>query len=118
MIVLLALIGLLSAAWPLSQLGSEFMPELEEGDVLYMPTTLPGLSPAEAQLVREGFYGLGWNSDSAAQILAPLGQDPVLLAKTLGVAPFLAQKLAQLVSPNSWSRCLYLDWFCSSSKHY
>ena len=50
-IVLFALIGLLSAAWPLSQLGSEFMPELEEGDVLYMPTTLPGLSPAEALAV-------------------------------------------------------------------
>ncbi len=51
MIVLFALLGLLSAAWPLSQLGSEFMPELEEGDLLYMPTTLPGLSPAEAQAV-------------------------------------------------------------------
>ena len=50
-IVLFALLGLLSAALPLSQLGSEFMPELEEGDVLYMPTTLPGLSPAEAQAV-------------------------------------------------------------------
>ncbi len=50
-IVLIALLGLLSAALPLSQLGSEFMPELEEGDVLYMPTTLPGLSPAEAQAV-------------------------------------------------------------------
>ena len=51
MIVLFAFLGLLSAAWPLSQLGSEFMPELEEGDLLYMPTTLPGLSPAEAQAV-------------------------------------------------------------------
>lgn len=50
-VVLFALIGLLSAAWPLSQLGGEFMPELEEGDVLYMPTTLPGLSSAEAQAV-------------------------------------------------------------------
>ncbi len=50
-VVLFALIGLLSAAWPLSQLGNEFMPELEEGDVLYMPTTLPGLSPAQAQAV-------------------------------------------------------------------
>jgi Cu(I)/Ag(I) efflux system membrane protein CusA/SilA len=35
--------------WPAGRLGSEFMPELEEGDLLYMPTTLPGLSPAEAQ---------------------------------------------------------------------
>ena len=50
-IVLFALLGLLSALWPLSQLGSEFMPELEEGDVLYMPTTLPGLSPSQALAV-------------------------------------------------------------------
>jgi len=51
MILLFALLGLLSAMWPLSQLGSEFMPELEEGDVLYMPTTLPGLSPSQALAV-------------------------------------------------------------------
>lgn len=51
MIVLIALFGLLTAAWPISQMGSEFMPELEEGDLLYMPTTLPGLSPAEALAV-------------------------------------------------------------------
>ncbi|MBP8080890.1 MAG: efflux RND transporter permease subunit, partial [Arenimonas sp.] len=50
-IMLFALLGLLSALWPLSQLGSEFMPELEEGDVLYMPTTLPGLSPSQALAV-------------------------------------------------------------------
>ncbi|MBQ1782464.1 MAG: efflux RND transporter permease subunit [Gammaproteobacteria bacterium] len=43
-LVLLAL----TALYPLSQLGSEFMPELEEGDLLYMPTTLPGLSPQKA----------------------------------------------------------------------
>jgi len=50
-IVLFAMLGLVSALWPITQIGSEFMPELEEGDVLYMPTTLPGLSPGEAQAV-------------------------------------------------------------------
>jgi Cu(I)/Ag(I) efflux system membrane protein CusA/SilA len=35
---------LLATAWPLSRLGSEFMPELDEGDLMYMPTTLPGIS--------------------------------------------------------------------------
>ena len=34
--------------WPLSQLGGEFMPPLDEGDVLYMPTALPGLSVRKA----------------------------------------------------------------------
>jgi Cu(I)/Ag(I) efflux system membrane protein CusA/SilA len=43
-----ALLLLLSVAWPLAKLGSEFMPPLYEGDLLYMPTTLPGLSIDEA----------------------------------------------------------------------
>jgi Cu(I)/Ag(I) efflux system membrane protein CusA/SilA len=38
-----------SSLWPLSRLGSEFMPELDEGDLLYMPTTLPGLSIGKAR---------------------------------------------------------------------
>ncbi len=33
---------------PLTRLGGEFMPAMEEGDILYMPTALPGLSAAEA----------------------------------------------------------------------
>ncbi len=35
-------------AWPLSRLGSEFMPPLDEGTLLYMPTALPGLSAGKA----------------------------------------------------------------------
>ena len=35
--------------WPASRLGTEFMPELDEGDFLYMPTTLPGLSTDAAR---------------------------------------------------------------------
>ena len=43
--LLLVLIGL----WPLSQLGSEFMPDLDEGDLLYMPSTFPAVSVGKAQ---------------------------------------------------------------------
>ena len=40
---------LLLLTWlPVSQLGSEFMPPLEEGDLLYMPTAQPGLSAGKA----------------------------------------------------------------------
>ena len=42
------LLLLITAAWPLAKLGSEFMPPLNEGDLLYMPTTLPGVSIDEA----------------------------------------------------------------------
>ena len=40
---------LLASLWPASRLGSEFMPTLNEGTLLYMPTTLPGLSATQAQ---------------------------------------------------------------------
>src|SRR3546814_12168482 len=38
----------LTTAIPLSRLGGEFLPPLDEGDLLYMPTALPGLSPGQA----------------------------------------------------------------------
>ncbi|GIX35800.1 MAG: cation transporter [Lysobacteraceae bacterium] len=39
---------LLASLWPLQHIGREFMPPLDEGDLLYMPTALPGLSAAKA----------------------------------------------------------------------
>jgi Cu(I)/Ag(I) efflux system membrane protein CusA/SilA len=49
MTVLVAVVILALTAFPLSKLGSEFMPPLNEGDLLYMPTTLPGLSITKAK---------------------------------------------------------------------
>jgi Cu(I)/Ag(I) efflux system membrane protein CusA/SilA len=49
-IVSLLALGVVAATfWPASRLGTEFMPELDEGDLLYMPTTLPGLSADAAR---------------------------------------------------------------------
>jgi len=47
--IAVVLLVLVSASWPLSQLGSEFMPEMDEGDLLYMPTTLPAISIGKAR---------------------------------------------------------------------
>jgi Cu(I)/Ag(I) efflux system membrane protein CusA/SilA len=76
--MLIALLCLLSLAWPLSRLGSEFMPPLNEGDLLYMPTTVPGISIDEAanllqitdRLIRtvpevERVFGKAGRADSA-----------------------------------------------------
>ncbi len=47
-LVLLSVLALSSSLLPWQRLSSEFMPAFAEGDLLYMPTTLPGLSPATA----------------------------------------------------------------------
>jgi Cu(I)/Ag(I) efflux system membrane protein CusA/SilA len=46
--LIVALVVLAATAWPLTHLGTEFMPNLDEGDLLYMPTALPGLSAGKA----------------------------------------------------------------------
>lgn len=51
--LLLALVAILSIAFPLSKMGSEFMPPMYEGDLLYMPTTLPGISISKAKEVMQ-----------------------------------------------------------------
>ena len=47
--VVLALGLLVVTYYPYSKLGSEFMPPLDEGDILYMPTTFPGISITKAK---------------------------------------------------------------------
>ncbi|MGZ5526870.1 MAG: efflux RND transporter permease subunit, partial [Methylomonas sp.] len=49
--VILAVLLMASTLYPLSMIGSEFMPPLYEGDLLYMPTTFPGISITKAKEV-------------------------------------------------------------------
>ncbi|MDP1904765.1 MAG: efflux RND transporter permease subunit [Pseudomonadota bacterium] len=44
----MAILVFLTSFWPASQLGGEFLPPLDEGDLLYMPSALPGLSAQKA----------------------------------------------------------------------
>jgi Cu(I)/Ag(I) efflux system membrane protein CusA/SilA len=46
--LVLALAMLAATLWPASRLGTEFMPNLNEGTLFYMPTTLPGISVTKA----------------------------------------------------------------------
>jgi Cu(I)/Ag(I) efflux system membrane protein CusA/SilA len=48
LVIVIALAVLAVTVWPARQLGTEFMPNLNEGTLLYMPTTLPGLSVTKA----------------------------------------------------------------------
>jgi Cu(I)/Ag(I) efflux system membrane protein CusA/SilA len=46
--IAIATLALLATVWPASKLGSEFMPTLNEGTLLYMPASLPGMSITKA----------------------------------------------------------------------
>ncbi|WP_125077095.1 CusA/CzcA family heavy metal efflux RND transporter [Pseudoxanthomonas sp. SGT-18] len=46
--LVLAVVALLATLWPASRLGSEFMPTLNEGTLLYMPASLPAMSATKA----------------------------------------------------------------------
>jgi len=51
LVLVLAAILLVLTWFPYQKLGSEFMPPLNEGDILYMPTSIPGISETEAKRV-------------------------------------------------------------------
>jgi Cu(I)/Ag(I) efflux system membrane protein CusA/SilA len=48
-VIVLAVLLVISIAIPMAHIGSEFMPPLWEGDLLYMPTTFPGISVTKAK---------------------------------------------------------------------
>ena len=123
--LLIAAIALASIAWPVGKTGSEFMPPLYEGDLLYMPTTLPGLSIDEAanilqvtdRLIRampevERVFGKAGRADTATDP-APLSMlETTIMLKPRDQWPAgesvedLIHKLDQTVSlpglTNSW----------------
>jgi len=47
--IVITFIVMIIGLWPASKLGSEFMPPLDEGDLMYMPTTYPGISIGKAR---------------------------------------------------------------------
>ncbi len=48
-VLAVTLVLVIAGFWPLTQIGSEFMPDLDEGDLLYMPSTFPAVSVGKAQ---------------------------------------------------------------------
>jgi len=49
MTIVISLLIAVTSLWPLGRIGSEFMPSLDEGDLMYMPTTYPGISIGQAR---------------------------------------------------------------------
>ncbi len=72
--LLAALVALASAWYPVSHMGSEFMPELEEGDLLYMPTALPGISASKAAEVLQQTDRLIKTVPEVARVFGKVGR--------------------------------------------
>ena len=63
-----------ATAWPFSRLGSEFMPPLEEGDLLYMPTTDPGISLTKARELLQQTDKLIMQAPEVVSVLGKIGR--------------------------------------------
>lgn len=84
-VIFLALAALASTAYPASKLGSEFMPPLYEGGLLYMPMTLPGVTPAKAREILQVTNRQLMQTPEIAHVFAKAGRadtatDPAPLA--------------------------------------
>jgi copper/silver efflux system protein len=71
----LAAVVILAATWfPYSSLGSEFMPPLNEGDLLYMPTTPPGISITKAKELLQQTDKIIARHPQVAHVLGKIGR--------------------------------------------
>lgn len=72
---LLAAVAVMLLIWPLYKaLGNEFMPPLNEGTILYMPTTLPGVSITEAQQLMQAQNRLIMQVPEVESVLGKVGR--------------------------------------------
>ncbi|MCV5434746.1 efflux RND transporter permease subunit, partial [Escherichia coli] len=76
--LLVAALSIFTVIWPLSQVGGEFLPKINEGDLLYMPSTLPGVSTAEAEALLERTDKLIKRVPEVASVFGKMGRAEVV----------------------------------------
>jgi copper/silver efflux system protein len=69
-----AVVVLAATVWPWSRLGSEFMPPLDEGSLLFMPTTVPGVSIAQAREIMRHQDSILASFPEVAAVLGKVGR--------------------------------------------
>ena len=70
----IALVLLISVVWPLNKMGSEFMPTLNEGSLMYMPSTDPGISVGKARELLQQTDKLIATVPEVAQVFGKVGR--------------------------------------------
>ena len=104
----IGLFALLSAIPAYMRLGSEFMPPLNEGDILYMPTTLPNLSIEEAKRQLERQDRIIAAFPEVKSVFGKVGRaesatDPAPLS--------MVETIIQLRPPAEWPMVHHARWF-------
>ncbi|SDK41108.1 efflux RND transporter permease subunit [Microbulbifer yueqingensis] len=74
LVIAAALLLLASALYPLAKLGSEFMPPLDEGDLMYMPSTHPGISIGKARELLQQTDKMIMTVPEVAQVWGKIGR--------------------------------------------
>ncbi|STE87739.1 cation efflux system protein [Escherichia coli] len=67
-------LSVLTVLWPLNKVGGEFLPQINEGDLLYMPSTLPGISAAEAASMLQKTDKLIMSVPEVARVFGKTGE--------------------------------------------
>ncbi|MEW5792427.1 MAG: efflux RND transporter permease subunit [Pseudomonadota bacterium] len=104
--VLVALLLLATVYYPLSRMGSEFMPPLNEGDLLYMPTTLPSVGIGEAARILQQTDRILAQVPEVESVFGKAGRaetatDPAPLS--------MFETVIQLKDPSQWRPGMTLD---------
>ncbi len=73
-VVIAALVLVAVGLWPLTRLGAEFMPPLDEGDLMYMPTTHPGLSVGKARQLLQQTDRMIMTVPEVARVFGKIGR--------------------------------------------
>ena len=97
----IAVVLLATTALPWTRLGSEFMPNLDEGDLLYMPTALPGLSATEAQRLLQKQDAILKSFPEVERVFGKAGRAET----STDVAPFsMVETTVKLKPKAQWTR--------------
>jgi Cu(I)/Ag(I) efflux system membrane protein CusA/SilA len=104
--IALAIVALIVSLWPASRLGSEFMPNLNEGTLFYMPTTLPGISVTKAAELLQMQNRIIKSFPEVASVYGKAGR----ASTATDPAPTeMFETVINLKPPNEWRKGLTVD---------
>jgi copper/silver efflux system protein len=113
--LLIALLLVLSSGVAYKNLGQEFMPTLNEGDILYMPTTLPGISINKAREWMQQQDKLIMQFGEVETVHGKIGRantatDPAPLS--------MVETVIQLKHQSDWPKSYHHRWYSSWAPHF